>query len=212
MVAPDQGAGLVAWPRDEEGTTRDPYFRFLAHPVSDTEAYIVRGRTLGPLVEISLGRESKHKRRFGADSYTPIELLALKRFRHGELAAYAAYAGNLDVAAGIAVRGELGYTVRVAAEDGKVRISIVARLLAPDGRVHTDISHDHTFEDPDSGLALVQANEKATELRAIAEQLNDHWVTVRRAHLLDLRAGYDKADAEAESANELRRIVDAEDA
>jgi hypothetical protein len=56
----------------------------------------------------------------------------------------------------------------------------------------------------------VQANEKATELRAIAEQLNDEWASARDASLRELRAEYDRADAQARAAEDLRRIIDAE--
>lgn len=192
--------------------TSDSSFRFQAYASSDEESYVVRGLRAGPFVEISLSRDARHKRRFGSESYEPVELLALKRFRPTDIAGYSTYAGNLEVAADIAARGKLGYTVHTSSDNGRVRISLVARLLAPDGRVRTEISHEQSFEDPDSQVALVQASEKAAELSSVAEELNDQWASVRSATVSDLRADYDRADADVQAADELQRIVDAESA
>lgn len=183
---------------------------FVAIPASDDEAYVVEGHHIGAWVEMTLTRASRQRRRFGSDSYTPTDLLALKRFRRGDIAGYTTFAGHLEDSARVAGRGQLGYSVYTAAEGGTVSVSLVARLLGPDGRVHTEISHENRFDDADSELALVQANEKATELRAIAEQLNDEWASARDASLRELRAEYDRADAQARAAEDLRRIIDAE--
>lgn len=59
-------------------------------------------------------------------------------------------------------------------------------------------------------FALVRANEKAAEPRRLAGELNDIWISVRKSQLLELQAKYERADAEAESAKELERIVGAE--
>jgi hypothetical protein len=192
--------------------TLDSSLPFFAAPASDDESYVVRGRMVGRFVEISLSRDSRERHRFRSDSYTPIELLALKRFRPAEVSAYTAYAGELETAADVAARGELGYTVHTVSENGQLRIALIARLLTADGRVQTEISHEHSFEDPDSQVVLVQANEKATEIRAEAQGLNDKWVSARAAQLLELRAGYDEADAQAKAGDDLQRIVDAEGA
>jgi hypothetical protein len=191
--------------------TIDPVLPNRAFPASEHEGYVVEGCFAGPFVEISLSRATRHTHRFGSDSYTAIEQLALKRFGRDEEAEYGEYAGNLEDAARIAARGELGYDVQTTAEDGKVKVKLIARLLAPDGRIHTDISHEESFEDADSELALVRANEKATELRALAEELGEQWTSERRSNLLKLRAEYDEADARLKSAQDLKRIVDAED-
>jgi hypothetical protein len=190
--------------------TSDPSFRFQAYPVSDDESFVVRGLRAGPFVEISLSRDTRHKHRFGSENYEPVELVALKRFRPTDIAGYSAYAGNLEVAAELAARGKLGYTVHTAANGGRVSISLVARLLADDGRVHTELSHEESFEDPDTEVALVRANEKAAELNVKAEELNDQWAAERNARLSELRADYDRADSDARAAEELQRIVDAE--
>lgn len=185
-------------------------FRFQAFAASDAQSYVVRGLRAGRFVEISLSRDVRSKHHFGSETYEPVELLALKRFRPADIAGYSAYAGNLEVAADIAARGKLGYTVHTSADQGRVRISLVARLLAPDGRVRTEISHDQSFEDPDTEVALVRANEKAAELSTIAEELNESWASERNAKLSELRADYDRADSDTHAAEELQRIVDAE--
>jgi hypothetical protein len=189
---------------------RDLSFRFQAFPASEMESYVVRGLRAGPFVEISLSRDARHRRHFGSENYEPIELLALKRFRPTDIAGYSAFAGNLEVAADIAARGKLGYTVHTSADNGRVRISLVGRLLAPDGRVRTAISHEQSFDDPDTAVALVQANERAVELSGMAEELNDEWASERNARVSELRADYDRADADADAAEELQRIVDGE--
>jgi hypothetical protein len=190
----------------------DPASRFLAFPASEEESYVVRGEQAGAFVEISLTRDARRKRRFGSDTYTPVELIAFKRFRPTDMAGYSAYAGNLETAGEIAARGQLGYTIRTNAETGKVQIALIARLLTPDGRVHTEISHEQSFEDPDSDVALVQANERATELTTLAESLNEQWVSLRDDRLQALRAEYDRDDQQAAAAQGLQRIVDEENA
>ena len=89
-------------------------------------------------------------------------------------------------------------------------MSLVARLLAENGHVRTEVSHEHRFEDPDSHDALVQASEKATELSNLAEKLNDNWDSLHQARLLQIQAEYEKADAQAEAATNLAKILDAE--
>lgn len=133
----------------------------------------MEGRAVGAWIEVTLSRARWQRRRLGADRYTPTEVMVLKRFRRSDLAGYSSYAGHLEDAARIAPRGELGYSVHTAAEDGVLTASLAARLLAQDGRVHTEISNEHHFENPDSEIALVQTNEKAAELRAAAAELND---------------------------------------
>jgi hypothetical protein len=116
-----------------------------------------------------------------------------------------AYTEHLEDAARYAARGELGYTLNSVVDDAGVRISLVARLIADDGHLETEISHEQHLEDPE------QANEKANELRAVARELNDEWASRRRARLLELRTEYEKADARAEAADaRLDRIIDAE--
>jgi hypothetical protein len=190
--------------------TIDPFLPFFVCPATDAECYVVRGRRAGPLVEISLTREHRETHRFGSDTYTPLEVLAVKRFPRVKESAYMSYADSLEDAARYAARGELGYHVHTVADTSRVRVALVARLLGPDGQVDTEISHEHYFEDPDSQAALIQANEEATELRALAQQLNDEWVSRRRARVLELQTEYEKADALAQAAQGLRRIVDAE--
>jgi hypothetical protein len=189
----------------------DPLFLpFSTSQVSDAEAYVVRGRAVGRFVEISLSRDMRHGHSFRSDSYRPAELIMFKRFPQRAVAEYSAYAGNLETAARIAARGELGYTVHTAAEAGSIVISLVARLLAPDGTIRTEITHEQRFSDPDSDLALVRANEKAVELRAMAEKLNEQWTSLRDAHLIELRAQYEESDAQAAAATRLQQLVDDE--
>jgi len=190
--------------------TSDSFLPFAAYPASESESYVVRGHGVGHFVEISLSRDRRKTRLFGSDIYEPIELLEFKRFPQREVGAYSAYAGNLESAAKLAAPGELGYTVHTAAAQDAIVISLVGRLLAPDGRVHTEISHEQRFSDPDSDLALVQANEKAAELHATAEQLNDQWAELRDQRLRELRAAYDDADAQAEAVHGPQQIVDDE--
>lgn len=168
------------------------------------------GRRVGPHVEISLSRGTRRRHRFRLASYTPVELLAIKRFAHLDSAGYVAYASRLEDAARCAARGELGYCINSVAEGGRVRVSVVARLLTEDGRLETKISHEHWFDDPDSHATLVQTNEKATELRAMAQQLNEEWTAAWKSQLLELQAQYEQADAQAASASDLQRIVEAE--
>ena len=166
---------------------------------------MVRGRTVGPLVEIALSREQHKKHRFGSDTYTPIEVLAVKRFSDAEDSAAMTFAERLEDAARYAARDELGYAVHTTAEASGVRVSLVARLLGEDGGLETEITDEHYFEDPDSQGAVAQAEEKVTELRARAEQLNKDWVSLRRARVLELQAEYEKADAQAEAQAEATR-------
>ncbi|MHB8692381.1 MAG: hypothetical protein ACYDHH_14165 [Solirubrobacteraceae bacterium] len=189
---------------------QDPETRFFSFPASDSESYVVRGYHAGHLLELTLSRDARHKHHFNEDTFTPVEILAVKRFRHSEMAAYSSYAGHLEDTAALAARGELGYHVHTAAVDGKVEISLVARLLQADGKVHTEISDQQTFEDPDSSIALVEANERATELRAKAEGLNEEWIERLNADVAAVRAGYDHDDEQAAAAEQLQRLVDAE--
>ena len=177
---------------------------------SDHECYVVRGQRVGAFVEISLSRDRRQKHRSGADTYTTLELLAVRRFRHLDTAAFMPYANNLEDAARYAARSELGYTVHTVAEGGAVRVSLVGRIIDAHGRIETALSHEHRFENPDSHIELVEANEKATELRALAQELNDEWASRRNSQLLELRTAYERDDAQAEAAEELHRIVDAE--
>jgi hypothetical protein len=183
----------------------DPFLPSSRFPAAEGECYVVRGRQLGAFVEISLTHDRDEKHLFRSDTYAPIEELAFKRFPGDDASAYMAYADHLEDAARYAARGELGYTLNSVVDDAGVRISLVGRLIAEDGHLETEISHEQHLEDP------AQASEKANELRAVARELNDDWVSRRRARLLELRAEYEKADARAEAADaRLDRIIDAE--
>lgn len=190
--------------------TSDPFLPFVVCPAAGDECYVVRGRAVGPFVEISLSQERRQTRRFASDRYTLIELIVMKRFRRGDIAARQAYANHLEDAASVAAHGQLGYTVHTVAESGTLRMSLVGRTLEADGRVRTEIVDEHTFQDADSELTLVQANEKAVELRARAAELTEEWVARRNAQLLELRAEYEEADAQGGAGDELQRILDAE--
>jgi hypothetical protein len=190
--------------------TTDQFLQPYVHPAAGDECYVVRGRRVGAQVEISLSRERRQKHHLGGETDTLIEVLALKRLPNGEESTYMTYASNLDDAARYAARDELGYYVHTAAEGLGVRVSLVARLLGPDGQVETDVFDEGYFEDPDLQVAVAQANEKASELRAGAEQLNEEWSSRRRAHVLELQNEYAKADAQAEAAQDLQDIVEAE--
>jgi hypothetical protein len=183
----------------------DPFLPDSTFPAAEGECYVVRGRQVGAFVEITLTRDRDEKHLFRSDTHSPIEELAFKRFPGDDTPAYTAYADRLEDAARYAARGELGYTLNSVVDDAGVRISLVARLLAEDGHLETEISHEQHLEDPE------QARMKAEELRAMARDLNDQWVSVRRARLLELRTEYEKADARAEAADaRLDRIIDAE--
>lgn len=196
----------------------DPFLPSFVCPAGEEERYAVLGHSVGPLVEIALSREHREKHRFGSDTYTPVEVLAVKRFPDSEESAYMAYADHLSDAARYAARGELGYEVHTSPEGAGVRVSLVGRLLGQDGQLQTEISDEHYFEDPDSGAVLRRAEEKAIELRARAEQLNEEWVSLRRARVHELQTEYEKADAEteakaqaqAQAAQDLQGIIDAE--
>ena len=108
-------------------------------------------------------------------------------------------------------RGEYGYHVHTRADDGNVILSMISRLLRPDGLVHTEVCHEQTFSEPDSSLALVEANEKAAELREQAKTLNEQWVEERDARLAEIRAGYDRDDEKVEAAEQLQQLVEDED-
>ena len=179
-------------------------------PASDHEVYMVGGSLVGRFVEMSLCRVRRERHRSGLEELVPVELLALKRFRRGEIAEYSSYAGHLEDTARIAARGQLGYTVEVTADDGTVKLCLVARLLDVDGFVHTDISHEWLFREPGSHAALVRANEKAVELRELAGALNEQWASVRAANLASRRAVYEQVDADARAAEELKGIIDSE--
>ena len=187
----------------------DPFLPSLVCPAQGDECYVVRGRRVGEWVEITLSRE-RHQRKHGSDKYTLLELVALKRFEHDQISAYRAYANGLEDAARIAARGELGYQVRIATDGPSVEVSLVARLLTESGKVRTDISHEYRFEDPDSQLALVQANEKAAELRALAENLNDNWSSLHQSRLVEIQAEYERADEAQQAASDLQRLVESE--
>ena len=170
---------------------------------------MVRGQRVGEWVEITLSRE-RHQRNHGSDSYTLLELVALKRFEHGQTPGYQAYASALEDAARIAARGELGYTVRTATDGPSVQVSLVARLLTEGGEVRTDVSHEHRFEDPDSQATLVQANEKVAELRGLAEKLNENWSSVHRSRVAEIQAEYERADEAERTASELQQLLESE--
>jgi hypothetical protein len=183
----------------------DPFLPSSTFPAAEGECYVVSGRQVGAFVEISLSLERDEKHRFRSDTYAPIEELAVSRFAGDDTTAYTAYADHLEDAASYAARGELGYTLSSEVDGAGVRLSLVARLLADDGHLETTISSEQYLEDPE------QAHEKANELRATARELNDQWVSLRRARLLELRTEYEKADARAQAADaRLDRIVDAE--
>ena len=183
----------------------DPFLPCSTFPAAEGECYVVRGRQIGAFVEISLSRDRDEKHRFRSDTYAPIEELAFRRFPGEDEAAYMAYSEHLEDAARYAARGELGYTLNSEVDDAGVRVSLVARLIADDGHLETEISHEQYLDDPE------QAHEKTEELRAIARELNDQRASARRARLLELRTEYEKADARAEAADaRLDRIVDAE--
>jgi hypothetical protein len=188
----------------------DPFLPSFISPAQGEECYVVRGRRVGSSVEITLSRD-RHQHKHGSDTYTPLELMAVRRFEYGDTTGYTTYADGLEDAARYAARGELGYTVSTAADGPSVCVSLVARLLTESGVVKTDVSHEHRFEDPDSQVALVQANERAEELRALAEQLNENWASLHQARLLEIQARYEQADEQDEAASELQRIVESEE-
>ena len=187
----------------------DPFLPWFVCPGEGEECFVVRGCRVGESVEISLSRDL-HKRHHGSDQYTQVELIAVSRFRHADTAGYRLYAGRLEDAARYASRGELGYSVSVGADGAAVDVELVARLLTETGEVHTEVSHQQRFEDPDSDVTLVKANERAAELRALAEQLNENWSSLHQARLLEIQAKYEQADRDAEAASELQRIVESE--
>jgi hypothetical protein len=86
----------------------------------------------------------------------------------------------------------------------------VARLLTERGELRTEVSHRHRFENADTHVALVQASEKAEELRGLARQLNDNWSSPHQARLQEIQAEYERTDAQAEAAQQLQRIVESE--
>jgi hypothetical protein len=183
----------------------DPFLPCSTFPAAEGECYVVRGRQVGAFVEISLTHDRDEKHLFRSDTYAPIEELAFRRFPGEDTSAYMGYTDHLEDAARYAARGELGYTLNTVVDDAGVRVSLVARLIADDGHLQTTISHEQHLEDPE------QAHEKGTELRAMARELNEQWVSARRARLLELRSEYEKADARTEAADvRLDRIVDAE--
>jgi hypothetical protein len=190
--------------------TIDPTLPFVAVPSSNGEAYVVQASAASGPVEVSLSRTKRQKHLLASESYTPLELLALRRFRRSDITGYTTYAGRLEHAARLAARGELGYTVYTSVDDGVLRVCMVARLLDADGHLQTELSHESRFEDPDSDLTLVQSNEKAAELRASAAELNDEWASANAAQLAELRAQYDRDDAQAQAAENLRRIIEDE--
>ena len=183
----------------------DPFLPCSTFPAAEGESYVVRGRQVGAFVEISLSHDREEKHLFHSDTHEPIEELAFKRFPGEDVSGYMVYADHLEDAARYAARGELGYSLNTVVGDAGVRVSLVSRLLADDGQLETEISHEQFLEDPE------QAKEKTEELRAIARELTDQWVSARRARLLELRTEYEEADARAEAADaRLDRIVDAE--
>jgi microcystin degradation protein MlrC len=188
----------------------DPFLPFFVSEASEGECYVVRGQRVGAFVEISLSRDRHDKHRFGSDTYTEIEELAVRRFPHADVSTYVAYASRLEDVARAAARGELGCYVHTVSDATGVRVCVVTRRLTDDGHLETEISHEHRFDDPDSHTTLVGASEKAAELRAVAQQLNDQLVSLRRARLLELRTEYEQADALAQAATGLQRIIDAE--
>ena len=185
--------------------------RFAIYPVSKNEAFVVRGYRAGSFLEVTLTRDVSHHHVFSEDSFEPIELLALKRFRPTDGAAYSHYLGNLEDAAQLAAKGELGYRVHTSAEDGKVVITLIGRVLQPDGRTQTELYNRESFEDPDSSLALVAANERGAELRQKAAELNEDWVSQRADLLARVREQYDRDDEQQAAAEELQELVDAQD-
>jgi hypothetical protein len=187
----------------------DPFLPHFVCPAQGEECYVVRGRRLGASVEISLSRDLL-QRRDGLDEYTSTEVMAVRRFEHHLASTYMAYANRLEDAARYAARGDLGYTVDVAADGPRVDVSLVARLLTESGELRTEVSHKHRFEDPDTHVALVQAAEKAEELRGLARELNENWTSLRHARLQEIQAEYERADAQAEAAQQLQRIVESE--
>lgn len=187
----------------------DPFLPSFVCPAEGEECYVVRGRQVAGSVEISLSRDL-HRRHHHSEEYTPLELVAIKRFEQADTSGYRAYADRLEDAARYAARGELGYTVRTAADRSSVRVSLVARLLTESGAVRTELSHEHRFQDPDSQVTLVQAAEKAAELRALAQRLNENWSSLHTTRLLEIQAEYEQADAAAQAAGELQRIVESE--
>jgi hypothetical protein len=187
----------------------DPFLPSFVCPAQGEERYAVRGRRVGDSVEISLARELR-ERKHRSDKYTQLELVAIKRFDRDDTTGYRAYADGLEDAARYAARGELGYTVLTVAKGSSVHVSLVGRLLTPSGEVRTEVAHEQRFEDPDSEVVLVQANEKAAELRALADKLNDNWASLHQSRLLEIQAQYEQADAQAESARELQQIVESE--
>jgi hypothetical protein len=187
----------------------DSFLPSFVCPAEGEECFVVRGRRVGASVEISLSRDL-HQRRHRSDKYTPVELIAVRRFAHADTARYRSYADRLEDAARYAARGELGYSVSVAADGAAVDVALVARLLTESGEIRTELSHEHRFEDPDSHVALVKASEKAAELRALAQELNESWSSLRQARLLEIQAEYEQAERDAEAASELQRIVESE--
>jgi hypothetical protein len=187
----------------------DSFLPSFVCPAEGDECFVVRGRRVGDSVEISLSR-CLHQRHHGSDEYTLIELIAVRRFAHADSALYRGYANRLEDAARYASRGDLGYSVLVGADGPALDVSLVARLLTETGEIHTEVSHQHHFEDADSNVTLIAANEKATELRALAQQLNENWSALHQARLLEIQAKYEQADRDAESASALQRIVESE--
>jgi hypothetical protein len=187
----------------------DPLLPSLVCPADGDECYVVRARRVGRSVEISLSRD-RRERQHGFDEYTLLELLALRRFARADSSGFRAFANRLEDAARYAARGELGYSVRSVADGPAVHVSLVGRLLTESGEIRTEVSHERRTDDPDSHAALVAASEKAAELHALAHRLNENWSSLHRARMLDIQAEYERADAAADAAADLQRIVDSE--
>lgn len=190
--------------------TIDGETRFAAFPASKSEAYVVRGYHVGHQLEATLTRDTTHHHVFSEDTHEPVELFALRRFHRDDGAEYSHFLGNLETAARLLARGDHGYKIHTEARDGNVILSMTGRLLQPDGLIHTEVPFEQTFSDPDSSLALVEANERATELRAQARTLNQEWIEQRDARLAEVRAAYDRDDEKDAAAAELQQLVDTE--
>jgi hypothetical protein len=140
--------------------------------------FAVEQRLVGGRVELSLVRFTRVHRRLAPDPQEA-EVLARRRFDPRRRDEIADYVGRLETAAELAGRGELGCSVQASPwPDGTVRVELVERWLADDGRLQTEILASQRF-DAARDDALVQSAELAEELRALGAQRNEERARTR---------------------------------
>jgi hypothetical protein len=174
------------------------------------ECFVVRGSRVPSGVELEITHHRVERRALHRERLVQAGAFGIARFPLSDVAAWSRYAGELEVLARYAARGEFGHFVDVSHDGAQIRVRLMVRTFER-RRLTVALVEERTFEDPSASETLVAANEYAESLRVRAAELNRAAAAERHIQYARRRDELARADREAADARELAGLVESEE-